>query len=99
MTHYLTGDLLPLCGDTDRGPDGTRLWTPMAADVTCPSCCVTIASRSIEQAAAWQTVADYGVDAVWIAPTPYGATLRASLCLAAGADPQAVSDALGRWTP
>lgn len=55
--------------------------------------------QEIEQAAAASTVAYFGVDAVWIAPTRDGAVERAKEALRCGHSPEQVADALGRWTP
>jgi hypothetical protein len=57
-----------------------------------------VALTRIEHAAAVATVAEYGVDGIWIAPTRAGATARASLCLSRGFAPSLVCDALARWS-
>lgn len=51
----------------------------------------------IERLPAEATVAAWGPDAIWAAPTQSGAVLRAKLCLRDGYDAGEVASALALW--
>lgn len=69
------------------------------APVDCQECLHEYHKRQIEHAAARATVEQWGVEAIWVAPTPEGAVLRAHYALLLGASITDVERALELSTP